>query len=67
MYIEDPRKTIVRNLHKYVRRYESPTEFARKCHIPPVTMRDYLSGRRFPRPEQLQAIAVELDIPVLSI
>lgn len=69
IYVENPRITFRRNLHRIIELYKEQTgcskaSIERAAGFGDKVLRDYLSGRRYPTPEQLQKLASVLELPV---
>lgn len=68
MYVEDPRKTLVRNIHRLIERMKkeelSQAEFCRRAGVGYNTWKYLRDGKSWPDPGTLQKIASAAGVPV---
>lgn len=69
IFVENPQVTLVRNLKRIMKKRLADTghglrQFAEASGISISTLRCYVYGTRWPRPEHLQRLCSELGIPV---
>lgn len=69
IFVENPQVTLVRNLKRILKKRREETghglrHFAAASGISVSTLRCYVYGYRWPRPEHLQRLCSELGVPV---
>lgn len=69
MYVEDPKKTLARNLNRLIKRYKRQTgisysEFCRRTGIPRSVLHETKAGATWPTAETLRKICSQMEIPV---